>query len=418
MINQLNIISRAGSQITASSGQVNILITSSSNANITNFLVNLSFAMSQGGIALINNIAGVFIFNNYQILGSYQSQSCVSLVGKIASQSTITINNFNFMPIIFNVGNSSSYMFSQVAFTSIQINNTAIILGNKSNSQISNAIITNSSFSYQFSGIISQTFNTILLISKLISDCNQQYSQYIQKSGQLVGIAQQQVNNITIVNICLLQYINTQQYRQSGLIGYQEGNISIQQMKIQYIVNGLLTSIGLIGVQSSWCLQAEISNIVIIFNSIVDLASYGQVSAIVGASSSTQQINFSIINVIVQNSTLESQYYIGAFVGYYSSNTNFVILQNSTVQFSNITGFKQMSGGLIGNSYNVSIKIDNIILQSLRIFAPSKYGIIIGFDNGNTFNIQNSVSIGSNYINNVIVSNCASLTSTSIPKGC
>ncbi|CAL6059839.1 Conserved_hypothetical protein [Hexamita inflata] len=418
VINQLNIISRAGSQITASSGQVNILVTSSTNANVSNLLVDLSFTISQGGIVLINNIAGVFIINNYQILGSYQSQSCVSLIGKIASQSTITITNLNFMPVIFNVGNCSSYLFSQVTFTSIQINNTAIILGNKSNSQISNAIITNSSFSYQFSGIISQTYNTILLISKLISDCNQQFSQYIQKSGQLIGIAQQYVNNITIVNICLLQYISTQQYRQSGLIGCQEGNISIQQMTIQYVVNGLLTSIGLIGAQLSGCKQSEISNVIIIFNSIVDLASYGQVSAIVGASSSTSQLNFSIINVIVLNSTLESQYYIGAFIGYYSSNTYSVLLQNSTIQFSNITGYKQMAGGLIGNSYNASLIIDNIILQSLRIFAPSKCGIIIGFDNGNTFNIQYSVSIGNNYINNVIVQNCASLSNTSIPKGC
>ncbi|CAL6004934.1 Conserved_hypothetical protein [Hexamita inflata] len=77
-INQMNVISRSGSQLTINSAkQLNILTSSTSSANITNLLVNLSLAPSNGNITLINNINGIFNIsgsgfrNLYQYRNSY-----------------------------------------------------------------------------------------------------------------------------------------------------------------------------------------------------------------------------------------------------------------------------------------------------------------------------------------------------------
>ncbi|CAL6025205.1 Hypothetical_protein [Hexamita inflata] len=73
-INQMNIVSKSGSQLTVkTNSQLNILSNSPVGAVINNLLVNLSFASSAGNITLINNINGVFNISGYQVLGDYIS---------------------------------------------------------------------------------------------------------------------------------------------------------------------------------------------------------------------------------------------------------------------------------------------------------------------------------------------------------
>ncbi|CAL6094861.1 Hypothetical_protein [Hexamita inflata] len=111
-INQINIVSRSGSQLTVNTNsQLNILTSSPVSAVINNLLVNLSFASSAGNITLINNINGVFNISGYQVLGDYSSTLTVAMVGINVQTATINLNQVSFKPNTFNVGNASSYLF-------------------------------------------------------------------------------------------------------------------------------------------------------------------------------------------------------------------------------------------------------------------------------------------------------------------
>ncbi|CAL6059847.1 Conserved_hypothetical protein [Hexamita inflata] len=241
VINQLNIISRAGSQITASSGQVNILVTSSSNTNITNFLVNLSFAMSQSGIVLINSLTNNLILTNYQILGTYQSKSTVAFISVSVSSASISITNLNVMPEIFNVGNCSSFLFGSVSTSAVLVSEVAIVIGQ--NVGVLTQIFSTSLNRFYFGGIIVQATKTALTINNLISSTNFTCStSYVKQFGYLVGQAVQSENNITISSVCFKGQLagSIQQLVNAGLIGYQEGNVSISGSSGQNFINNVL----------------------------------------------------------------------------------------------------------------------------------------------------------------------------------
>ncbi|CAL6055995.1 Hypothetical_protein [Hexamita inflata] len=130
-INQMNIVSRSGSQLTVKANtQLNILSDSPTGADINNLLVNLSFARSNGNITLINNINAEFNISGYQVLGNYDSILTVAMIGINVQTATIQVNQLSFRPNTYNVGNSSSYLFgsSVSGATAFEINNLSIII--------------------------------------------------------------------------------------------------------------------------------------------------------------------------------------------------------------------------------------------------------------------------------------------------
>ncbi|CAL6067013.1 Conserved_hypothetical protein [Hexamita inflata] len=267
-INQMNIISRPGSQLTVNSAQVlNILTASSRSTNITNLFVCLSFAPSSGNITLINNINGVFNVSGYQVLGTYISTGAVSMIGLKIDSATVNVNQVSFKPTAFNVGNCSSYLFGNVATTStIQINNFAVILGNSSNFLLLGSISTTSYSSnfYIFGGLIAFiNSNSVVNINNIILDSYQRFSsEYVSYSGFLVGNSSTPGSSITIQNVCLQQNStgSTTKFFFVGLIGQNCGHSSVRNTSVSFAVQGTyFNSFGIIGFQkaNSACLKCQ-----------------------------------------------------------------------------------------------------------------------------------------------------------------
>ncbi|CAL6025536.1 Conserved_hypothetical protein [Hexamita inflata] len=245
-INLLNIISRSGSQLIINSSKfLNILMAESTNANITNLLVNFTFAPSYGNITLINNINGICNISGYQVLGTYISTSTTTMIGQRVNTATVTVNKFCFKPNAYNVGNGSSYLFGQAIITTsiFSINNIAIIVGYSSNILLLGSISTtnyNSNY-YMFGGIITHVnSNSTVSINNVILDSYQKFSSsYVSYSGFLIGYVQAISSIISLSNVCLQQNVTstTQQIYWFGIMGYISFGWSESISQISYLKN-------------------------------------------------------------------------------------------------------------------------------------------------------------------------------------
>ncbi|CAL6080612.1 Conserved_hypothetical protein [Hexamita inflata] len=405
-ITQMSILSKFNSQITVTNGIMNILQQSSHNASIYNLIVNLTFSMSNGNISLIQNLTGNINITNYKISGTYLSYNCVSLISLYIDTSTIIMNNINIMPILFCVGNYSSYLLSQIQNSQVKLNNISIIYGNSSKYQ--DIVSLSSTSSYYFGGLITNQVGTIIYINQLISNCYQNITtKYIKQSGLLIGCASDNTNSITVLNICLQYIFSIQKQLDSfGIIGYNNGNLSLTRSQIT--IDGQIMqyqNFGIIGYQTQDAQYSETINIYITFTTS-NTSTGGQAGSLFGVGPA----QFSIIkNIQVNNTNIFSNYYIGGLIGLISFTT--AELQNINVRQTNIVSSGMGAGGLFGYSFYSTITIVNITIESIRISCANSYGLILGHNQASTqFNIQNSKSIGDNYINNILQENCLSFT--------
>ncbi|CAL6091139.1 Conserved_hypothetical protein [Hexamita inflata] len=406
-INQFNILSKSSCFITTNIN-LNLFQPSSNSTNIQNLLINLSFILSNGNITLINNITGVIYIKNYQILGVYQSYNCISLISLITNTATINVTNLNFQPDIFNVGNYSSYLFSAVTFSTLQFNNLAVVHGN--NTKYQNILSSSSSSSQQlyFGGFIANQNITKVIINQLILSCYQNFStQYLKNTGFLIGYAIGKENSISIANVCFLQIVTSQGQQQQylGAIGYNDGNLTLLQSQFQ--ITGYLSNINLFGViayVSNTSVYSEFSNIVVTLNT--SSTRVGQTGPICGYITASTKL---FTNILVNSSNIQSNADNGGLVGVLQ-NTG-ALVQNVTVQYTNVTCSDFGAGGLFGYASASSLAILNTTINSVRVSGARNFGVIIGMFAGEiSLNIQNSKSIGNNYINNVKQVNCVSFT--------
>ncbi|CAL6075393.1 Conserved_hypothetical protein [Hexamita inflata] len=416
-INQMNIISKSGSQLTVSS-YINIITSSSTNANITNLLVNVSFGSSSGNITLINNIIGVLNISRYQVLGSFVSSKTVTMIGINIKSATISVNQIIFQPTAFNVGNGSSYLFGNAVTTSsvFTINNVAVILGNSSNSFLLGSISTTNYDSnyYNFGGIIAYiNSNSTVNINNVIYDSFQKISTfYVSKSGFLLGYIQSINSRITIKNVCLLQNISstTIQFYHFGLIGWNSGNTSVQGASIMFQVQGSdFYCLGIIGIQRVDSSYAEVINMKAQVNFNTESGDY--VGSIMG---SQEANNCSIENITINSGNINSgSNYVGGLCGWLYQNTN-TSIQNSIISKTNISGLAHI-GSFIGVCYSTMYLI-NSKTQFVRLSGSNHIGVIVGYNNG--VYIFSGSSSTSNYINNVKQNNCAILLNIWSVVGC
>ncbi|CAL6051473.1 Conserved_hypothetical protein [Hexamita inflata] len=409
-INQMNIISRSDSQIKVSAAQqLTILAPSTTSANITNLLVNLSLAPSSGNISLFNNINGVFSITGYQILGSYVSTGTVAMVGVNINTATVNVNYVSFQPTIYNVGNSSSYLFGNAITTTsrIQINNFAAILGNSSNFLLLGSISTASNLTsfYIFGGLIAYINSASTLnIKDVIYDCYQKFStNYVSKSGFLIGYLSSNSNSITINSLCIQQTMKstTIQFVNFGIIGWNCGNLSIDDASIVFSAQATyIYCFGIIGYQQVNSLYAEVINLKtsVILSSI----SGDFVGSIFGAEQTT---NSSIQNTILIDSSISSgSIHVGGFTGQLCFN---LTIYNSTISQTIVSGTTSV-GGIIGICYQ-KLYLLNSKIQFIRIFGSAQIGIIIGEKGNDVISLAGSSST-SNYINGAQQNNCAALS--------
>ncbi|CAL5971582.1 Conserved_hypothetical protein [Hexamita inflata] len=414
-VNQMSIISRQGTQLTVNTAQLNILTSQSASGNLTNLLVNLSFAPSSGNIALINNINGIMNISEYQILGSYVSTGTVAMIGMNVNAATINVNQISFQPIQYNVGNSSSYFFSgSISTCTFTINNIAIILGNSSNFLLLGSISSDSSSYYQYGGIIAYAIgNSIIDVNNLVLDGYQKFSTgYVKYSGFLIGYLQSSQSSVTIKNICLQQNMTstTIQFYGFGLIGLYSGIIySIQNSQVALSVQSAqLQYFGIIGYQhTSSLVNAEVTNLINSVNFSPNSGYY--VGTIFGY---LQTVNFTVKNTTVVRSNVQGYIFVGGFFGYQSSSSNITIL-NSTISKTNISGL-QYVGGFVGYIRSI-LYIINSKIQFVRLSGSSYVGVVVG--SGGTQSFTGSSSF-SNYVNDVLQNDCAVLSNSWSVAGC
>ncbi|CAL6067025.1 Conserved_hypothetical protein [Hexamita inflata] len=411
-INQMNIISRPGSQLTVNSAQVlNILIESLSSTNITNLLVNLSFAPSNGNITLINNINGVFNVSGYQILGAYISTGSVAMIGLKIDSATVNVNKVSFKPTAFNVGTGSSYLFGNVTMMStIQINNIAVIIGSISNFLLLGSISTTTLNKYQFGGIIAQIqYNSIVNVNNVILDSYQHFStDYVYASGFLLG----QIlwaSNITIQNVCLQQNMTstTSEFNTFGLIGQNINiNSSVRHISVAFAVQGTkFQSVGIIGSQDSGSIYVEVLSA----RASVSVSSGNgsiNIGSIFGAILAK---NCSVQNTSVAESINSGSDRVGGFVGIQFQN---LTIMNSSIQQTNISGTSNV-GGFVGESCG-HLYLTNSRIQAVRLSGDSNVGIVTGSVASSAYYTYiyayTSSSSAQVYVNEVLRGDCAAIS--------
>ncbi|CAL6026456.1 Hypothetical_protein [Hexamita inflata] len=354
-INQMNIISRPDGQLTVNSAQqLNILTQSSSSANITNLLINLSFAPSSGNITFISNINNILNIIGYQVLGFFVSTGTVAMIGLNINSATVSVNQVSFKPIAFNVGTGSSYLFGNaITMNTIQINNFAVILGNSSIFLTFGSISTTNSYNnyYKFGGLIAYiNGNSVFGVNNVILDSYQKLStSYVTNSGILVGQVQSTTNSITIQNICLQQNITslTLEFTYFGLIGQSNGNTSIQNVSVSFSVQGAyFERFGIVGNQNGGQSAMVVNSRASISINSGTGAHFGSIFGFEYASSCSVQNT----NVIGGNISTGSTNYVGGFIGYQYNNVAIAII-NSSINQTNISG-QTYIGGFIGYCTN------------------------------------------------------------------
>ncbi|CAL6037526.1 Hypothetical_protein [Hexamita inflata] len=409
----MSIISRKGTQLTVNTAQLNILTSQSASGNLTNLLVNLSFSTSCGNITLINNINGVINISGYQVLGSFMSTGTISMIGINVNATTIFVNKVNFQPTIYNVGNTSSYLFGNIITASTFIvNYIAIILGNNSNYQLLGSISSGSSYYYLFGGIIANiNSNSIVNINNVVLDSYQKFNTNdVYFSGFLVGYSQSSSNSVTILNVCLQQNMtsNAQQISGFGLIGWNNGNSSIQNASVTFSVQSQsFQYFGIVGMQQTTSFYAEVINLRTSVNLRSSSGCY--VGSIFGV---PQGVNTSIQNTsVIEGNINFGSNYVGGFCAF---QYRLMTILNSTISKANISGYTAV-GGFVGHVYS-TLYLINSKIQLVRITGSGSFGIVVGLNSGSQVFINSSST--SNNVNGVQFSDCAVLVQYWSVSGC
>ncbi|CAL6055238.1 Conserved_hypothetical protein [Hexamita inflata] len=375
VVNCVNILSKEGSQITVNATfKLNILLPKATNAIIANLMLNLSFsAVTQGNISLIETSNGVFNITGYQILGVYQSTSCVALGANSLNSSSVYFNNISVAPSVFNVGNQSSYLFVAVNGSNIEFSVLSIILGNSSNPALSNFVFSIASFQYQFGGLISMMNSTTVKIQDLSYNCKQIFKiYYVQNSGLLIGRSNASANIIGISHICLYYAVKSYSILNSfGIIGYLEDQINIIQsnIMINIISADSLSNAGILGYVTTTSQSIILYSLKVIYN-INNFGIGSYIGAIVGNQNSP---NCTILNSSVQNSNLNGSTGVGGFIGQCYS---MITITSSSIFSSNISSNIQC-GGIIGY-VGLNVTIQNCSIQNSSVGFASSIGGFVG----------------------------------------
>ncbi|CAL6000042.1 Conserved_hypothetical protein [Hexamita inflata] len=420
-INQMNIVSKSGSQLILNTAKLNVLTSSLLSANINNLLVNFSFVQSYGNITLISDINGVFNISEYQVLGTYISTQTVAMIGINVNTATINVNFVSFTPSSYNVGNCSSYLFGSAitGSSTFVIYNLAIMVGNSSNYLVLGSIASSSPIQYMFGGIIVY-INTasFINVNNIIIDSYQKFStNYVSYSGFLVGYIQSTSSRIMINNMCLQQNMmsSTLKFSQFGIIGHTLGNTSIQNMSITFSVQGVcFQNFGIVGYQSNY--QSEVINLMTSVNIKSDNG-FATIGSVFGQDNAK---NCSVLNTCILGGNINpgSTQNVGGFIGL-QSNANTTI-QNSSITNTNISstyaGADSDVGGIVGECSNSKLFLTNMKIQLVRLIASSS-GVVVGRDTNGIYSFVNSLAI-QNYINNVKQNECANLSNFRSVSGC
>ncbi|CAL6109375.1 Hypothetical_protein [Hexamita inflata] len=385
-INQVNIVSKDGSQITVNATfKLSILAQSTTSVIASDLLLNLSFSTAtQGNISLIESATGVFNVTGFQVLGTYQSQGCVALGANTANTSAVIMNNVSFAPSAFNVGNQSSYLFTKVNSSQIKVTNVTVKLGNSSHPAMSNFVFVTSTYYYQFGGFVSQMNSTNLQVSDISYDCKQIYKiYYIQYSGLLVGIANSSSSNITMQQICLAHVIKSySSFSCFGVVGQLEGPIQMKQSNIFMNITSSdsVSYFGTVGYALAISPYTNLQNTHISVAVNQNKGSY--VAAWVGYHLSP---NGTIFNSSVRDTNVSSSQFAG---GFYAQSVAAVI-SYSSVANCNISSLTHAAGFIGYLSINVSLQNSTVKNNIINCSTTGAGGFVGSLQTSTTLNLVN-----------------------------
>ncbi|CAL5991040.1 Growth_factor receptor cysteine-rich domain superfamily [Hexamita inflata] len=395
-INQLSIIS---DQITISSNEVfSVLQLTATQTNIQNLMLNLTCqSTSMGSLNLINQLQGKLNIKGYQILGNYSSSNTISLgVCYVESNSQIDVKYININPLSFTCGNLSSYLFSNVILCSILMNHINIQIGNDEYFNLISQISTNSTNPMQFGGIICNEMNTTAKFYDITINILEQWeTSNINNSGSILGQAVQSQN--LIQTLCFMEHLTSNSYfTYFGLVGLHNGTIYICNIQLHFMtILGNFKYFGTLGyINGSQCNihNAQISLQVPVNNTGTYV---GVLSSVILAE------NWSVTNITISNSYIYSKLLTGLIVSYINSGIFSQIYINSSIANSSGSYKWALSGGLYGDSRGVNYQntsynttINQCFFQNNSIFTNSTdyqatSGGLIGDSQDNQISIQN-----------------------------
>ncbi|CAL6005238.1 Conserved_hypothetical protein [Hexamita inflata] len=422
-INRVVIQSRGGI-ISSKKTALNILQGYSSNTVINSLLVDLNIG-GQSNISLIQSIQSVANINQYQILGKYVCTGTVAMISITSNSATMVIQNINIKPESYNIGNVSSFLFSYILSSTVNIYNIIILIQKQDGGPLlANSIHSDSTYVYQFGGLATCITNTLFQINKSIFQCTQKITtQYISQSGFIVGLVLKNQNQVIISSLCL-QYdiIDAVSTNMFGVIGYLQSNLSILKSSIKFSLSGYGTYIGAIGI-----IQNQLKTYILLnyFSTCVDINLDGAGSQAVGGFIG----HYIATNCLIQNSNVINSQIItskqsAGMIGriFYTSlqTTDSLSVQNSQLNNILVQCTINAAGGLTGAGYYAIVKISNTLICNLKVDSPENVGFILAFDyGGTTFYFSQSKSKGSNYVRDELQDQqCAELNSQTSVNGC
>ncbi|CAL5999026.1 Hypothetical_protein [Hexamita inflata] len=366
IINQMSFVSSIGKYLTVNSGSMlSILQQTTTSANITNLLLNITMnSASTGCFNLFNSVNGKLFIKGYLIDGIYTSQNSLTFgVYNVKVNSNVNLQYIHVQPQQFYIGNQSSYILSLINCSEIQIAHISVNIGRISLSNTLTIITTSITNNFNFGGLIcyqNSTTTTIFDVTLLIYE--QILTIFINNSGLLIGQSFQSYQT-QIQSICISFTISSQetsQFFRFGMIGYANGILEINKVNsIQSYLSGKFLEIGSI---------------------------LGYVDGILS--------NF--LNIKLQIDIENNQgYYTGALAGTLYS--DFQTIQNITILQSVITGEEQ--NGLI-TSTSKKLNIYQLIILSSTVNTKNKSDSFSGSIAGQTFD---EVSILQCYLYNISI---------------
>ncbi|CAL6049593.1 Hypothetical_protein [Hexamita inflata] len=369
-INQLNINSEINSCIKiVAAGTLSLLQPTATKTQISNLKVNLTIEYSYGNFGLIGSANGLLTISNYQIAGSYSSEGCVAFVALMSLNSQQQIHSINLKLSQFNVGNLSSYLLSDVKSSSISFTNILVQIQDISSNSFINSIVTTVKNYYLFGGLVSLSQSTQLVIEQVIYDCSQQISAtFVNDTGFMIGKSMGLSNSILCQKVCFYQVINNiANIYISGIFGRIEGTVQLQQSQIFVQGAGFFCYFGTLGEINTQ--NATINDVVV--SMILQNNTGFIISPLIAHQHS---LNCTVINVMVQNSNIQSYDLVGGIVGH---SCHQVLVLSAILQNISIKARTNI-GGIIGQTNSQYFSILNSSILNVNIEASVSLGAMIG----------------------------------------
>ncbi|CAL6037194.1 Conserved_hypothetical protein [Hexamita inflata] len=398
VINQLGVVSKAGTSITVSSGTgLSLLQLQAVQSNITNLLLNITMSLvSTGSLNLVGAIKGNLYVKGYKILGTYFSTNVLALGSQTAQDSTVFFNYVFIAPTQYTVGNLSSYLLALVNNSNVQINHVSIQVGNISTNNMLIGLSSTLNNYIQYGGLISCLNQSKLLLNDIQLVLYELIStSFVNNSGQLLGFVNNSNTNIYFICASTL-IISDAQTNCFGLIGKITGSLQIQTIFSQNaLMQGNFSVVGAIGF-----INTGSANLV---NIIVQISINNNHGEFIGGLSGIIYSNiWQAQNITIDNSYITGNRLLGLLT---SAATGGTLIQSSFTS-SNIIAdslCQTFQGGIIGDTGNSDLLslfsniVFNISLLSNNTNIWSISGGLIGDTHASPCIIQYSI-IKSSYI--------------------